>query len=127
MKQYPESIKEEIREQIAADRSQKEISRKYGISRYSKGVYARVAWILRNSGNGYAYEAMERVVAKKNTNVYLEAVEETENKSDKPKEIGYGRMAGLQKRKHSKRLLGCCEKRYTTSYHNKRMTNLHKE
>ena len=35
MKQYPESIKEEIREQIAAGRSQKEISRKYGISRYS--------------------------------------------------------------------------------------------
>ena len=35
MKQYPESIKEEIREQFAAGRSQKEISRKYGISRYS--------------------------------------------------------------------------------------------
>ena len=35
MKQYPESIKEEIRKQIAAGRSQKEISRKYGISRYS--------------------------------------------------------------------------------------------
>ena len=35
MKQYPESIKEEIREQITAGRSQKEISRKYGISRYS--------------------------------------------------------------------------------------------
>ena len=28
---------------------------------------------------------MERVVTKKNTNVYLEAVEEAENKSNKPK------------------------------------------
>lgn len=35
MKQYSESIKEEIRKQIAAGSSQKEISRKYGISRYS--------------------------------------------------------------------------------------------
>ena len=53
-----------------------------------------MAWILRNSGNGHAYEAMERVVAKKNTNVYLEAMEEAENKGGKPKEIGYARMAG---------------------------------
>lgn len=45
-----------------------------------------MAWILRNSGNGHAYEAMERVVAKKNTNVYLEAMEEAENKDGKPKE-----------------------------------------
>lgn len=35
MKQYPQSIKEEIRKQIAAGRSQREISQKYGISRYS--------------------------------------------------------------------------------------------
>ena len=54
-----------------------------------------MAWILRNSGNGYAYEAMERVVAKKNTNVYLEAMEKAENKGSKPEEIGYARMAGL--------------------------------
>ena len=54
-----------------------------------------MAWILRNSGNGNTYEAMERVVAKKNTNVYLEAMEEAENKGGKPKEIGYARMAGL--------------------------------
>ena len=47
-----------------------------------------MAWLLRNSGNGYAYEAMERVVAKKNTNVYLEAMEATENKSGKPEENG---------------------------------------
>ena len=52
-----------------------------------------MAWILRNSGNGHAYEAMERVVAKKNTNVYLETMEEAENKDGKPKEIGYARMA----------------------------------
>ena len=57
---------------------------------------------------------MERVVAKKDTNVYLEAVEEAENKSCKLEEIGYARMAGLLKRKHSKRLLGYCRKRYIT-------------
>ena len=34
MKQYPAAIKEEVRKQIAAGRSQKEISREYGISRY---------------------------------------------------------------------------------------------
>ena len=81
-----------------------------------------MAWILRNSGNGNTYEAMERVVAKKNTDVYLEAMEEAKNKGGKPKEIGYARMAGLLKRKHSKRLLGYCRKRYITSYHNKRKT-----
>ena len=78
-----------------------------------------MAELLRNSGNGYAYEAMERVVAKKNTNVYLEAMEEAENKGGKPEETGNARMAGLPKRKHSKRLLGCCRKWYITSYHNK--------
>ena len=35
MKQYPSAIKEKVRKQIAAGRSQKEISREYGISRYS--------------------------------------------------------------------------------------------
>ena len=35
MKQYPSAIKEKVRNQIAAGRSQKEISREYGISRYS--------------------------------------------------------------------------------------------
>ena len=34
MKQYPAVIKEEVRKQIAAGRSQNEISREYGISRY---------------------------------------------------------------------------------------------
>ena len=60
-----------------------------------------MARLLRNSGNGHAYEVMERVVAKKNTDVYLEAVEAAENKGRKPKEIGYARMAGLPQRKHS--------------------------
>ena len=60
-----------------------------------------MAWLLRNSGNGYAYEAMERVVEKKNTNVYLEAMEEAENKDSQPEEIGYARMASLPQRKHS--------------------------
>ena len=48
-----------------------------------------MAWLLRNSGNGNAYEAMERVVAKKNTNVYLEAVEETKQKRMGIKETWY--------------------------------------
>lgn len=38
---------------------------------------------------------MERVVAKKNTDVYLETMEEAENKGGKSEEIGYARMAGL--------------------------------
>ena len=56
-----------------------------------------MAWILRNSGNGHAYETMERVVEKKNTNVYLEAVEVAENEGRKPKEIGNARLAGIPK------------------------------
>ena len=35
MKQYPSAIKEKVRNQIAAGRSQKEISREYGISKYT--------------------------------------------------------------------------------------------
>ena len=35
MKQYPSAIKEKVRKQIAAGRSQKEISREYGISKYT--------------------------------------------------------------------------------------------
>ena len=35
MKQYSEAVKKEVREQIAAGRSQREVSREYGISRYS--------------------------------------------------------------------------------------------
>ena len=42
------------------------------------------------------------------TNVYLEAMEEAENKGGKSEEIGYARMAGLPQRKYSQRLLGCC-------------------
>ncbi len=47
----------------------------------SKGVYERMAWILRNSGNEEHDGGMERVAAPKNTDVYLEAVETTENKN----------------------------------------------
>ena len=35
MKQYSEAVKKEVREQIAAGRSQREVSQEYGISRYS--------------------------------------------------------------------------------------------
>ena len=44
-----------------------------------------MAELLRNSVEGNAYETMERVVTKKNTNVYLKAMEESENKGGKPK------------------------------------------
>ena len=81
-----------------------------------------MAWILRNSGNVNTYEAMERVVTKKNTDVYLEVMEEAENKGSKPEEIRYARLAGLPKREHSERLLGYCRKWYTTAYRNKRKT-----
>ena len=60
--------------------------------------------------------------AKKDTNVYLEAVEEAENKGCKPQEIGYARIAGLPKREHSQGLLDCCGKWYITSYHNEQKT-----
>ena len=51
---------------------------------------------------------MERVASTENTNVHLEAVEVAENKGGKPKEIGNARLDGIQKRKHSERLLGSC-------------------
>ena len=44
---------------------------------------------------------MERVVAPKDTNVYLEAVEVAKNKGGKPKEIGNARLDGIQKRKYT--------------------------
>lgn len=81
-----------------------------------------MAWILRNSGNEERNREVERVAAKKNTDVYLEAVEAAENKGRKPEEIGYARLAGLPEREHSERLLGCRRKWYITSYHNKRKT-----
>lgn len=40
-----------------------------------------MAWILRNSGDEERYGKVERVAAQKDTDVYLEAVEEAENKS----------------------------------------------
>ena len=51
-----------------------------------------------------------------------EAVEEDENKGRKPKEIRNARMAGLPKRKHTERILGCCRKRNIKPHHYKRKT-----
>lgn len=65
---------------------------------------------------------MERVATPKNTNVYLEAVEEAENEGNKPKEVRNARLAGLPKREHPKRILGYCRKWYIDTYHNKRKT-----
>ena len=38
--------------------------------------------------------------------MYMETMEDAKNKGGKPEEIGYARMAGLPKRKHSERRLG---------------------
>ena len=59
-----------------------------------------MAWILRNSGDEERYGKVERVASQKNTNVYLEAVEEAENKGREPKEVGNARLAGIPKRKY---------------------------
>ena len=42
-----------------------------------------------------------------------------ENEGGEPKEIRNARLAGISKRKHSKRVLGCCGKWYINPYHNK--------
>ena len=81
-----------------------------------------MAWLLRNSGNEERDKRLERVVAQKDTNVYLEAVEVAENEGREPKEIRNARMAGMPKRKHSQRVLGCCGQWYITTYHNKQKT-----
>lgn len=59
-----------------------------------------MAWILRNSGDEERYGKVERVASQKNTNVYLEAVEEAENKGGEPDEVGNARLAGIPKRKY---------------------------
>ena len=40
------------------------------------------------------------MAAQKNTDVYLEAVEEAENKGGEPKEVGNARLEGIPKRKY---------------------------
>lgn len=40
------------------------------------------------------------MASQKNTNVYLEAVEEAENKGREPEEVGNARLAGIPKRKY---------------------------
>ena len=62
---------------------------------------------------------MERMVAAKNTNVYLETVEEAENKGNKLKEVRNAQMAGVSKRQHPQRILSYCRKWYIDTYHNK--------
>ena len=55
------------------------------------------------SGNGHVYEAME----------------EDENKGNKPKKVRNARMAGLLKRKHPKRILDYCREWDIDPHHNK--------
>ena len=58
----------------------------------------------------------------KDTNVYLEAVEVTENKGTEVDKIRNGALEGIQKRKHSERILGCIKKWDINPHHNKRKT-----
>ena len=62
------------------------------------------------------------MVTQKDTNVYLEAMEETGNEGKESDQARNGTVEGIQKRKHSKRLLGCSGQWYITTYHNKRKT-----
>ena len=62
------------------------------------------------------------MVTPKNTNVYLEAVEVTENKGAEIDKIRNGTLEGIQKRKHSQRILGYRRQWYTTSHNYKRKT-----
>ena len=78
-----------------------------------------MAELLRCSENRKPNERMERMVAAKNTNVYLETVKEAENKGNKFKEVRNTRMAGVPERQHLKRILGYCRKWYIDTYHNK--------
>ena len=41
------------------------------------------------------------MAAQKDTDVYLEAVEEAENKGGEPKEVGNARLDGIPKRKYT--------------------------
>ena len=84
-----------------------------------KVLYERMAELLRCSENQKPNERMERMVAAKNTNVYLETVEEAENKGNKLKEVRNAQMEGVSKRQHPKRILGYCRKWYIDTYHNK--------
>ena len=59
-----------------------------------------MAWILRNSGDEERYGKVERVASQKTTNVYLEAMEEAENKGGESEEVGNARLAGIPKRKY---------------------------
>lgn len=65
-----------------------------------------MAELLRSSGHRKPDEKLERVATPKNTNVYLEAVEEAENEDNKPKEVRNARLAGLPKREHPKKDIG---------------------
>ena len=62
------------------------------------------------------------MASRKNTNVYLEAVEAAGNEGCESKEIGNAQLAGIQKRKHAKRLIGLLREVVSSTYHNKQKT-----
>ena len=62
------------------------------------------------------------MASQKNTNVHLEAMEETGYESEEPEEARDAGMASTSKRKHSKRVLGSCGQWNTAPYHHKQKT-----
>ena len=60
-----------------------------------------MAWILRNSGNEERDRKVERVATQKDTDVYLEAVEEAGNEGKESDQTRNGTVEGISKRKHS--------------------------
>ena len=60
-----------------------------------------------------------RMAAKNIALLYLEAVEEPENKSEKPDKAGNAAVAGLQARELSKGILGGGRKRHSRAHNHK--------
>ena len=54
-----------------------------------------MAELLRNSRYQHTYDQVERMVKEKDTDVYLETMEITENKGKEPDETRYARMESV--------------------------------
>ena len=60
-----------------------------------KGLHSRMAWLLRNRKHEDDHAGMGRLASPENPDVYLETMEEAENESAKPYEVGRAGMARL--------------------------------
>jgi hypothetical protein len=68
-----------------------------------------MAWLLRNRKHEDDYAGMGRLASSENPDVYLETMEEAENESAKPYEVGRAGMARLRGGVLAKVLLVQCE------------------